>query len=78
MFAIYSRLTINYGTNSTLIQYFEITACLCGNGGTCDFDDITTISTYYKLASCICPDQYDGMFNKYEQSLVFTNYFFFD
>jgi hypothetical protein len=66
MFVINSRLTINYGIGSTLVQYLEITACLCINNGTCNFEETTVISPYYQLASCNCPDQYDGMFKKYE------------
>ncbi len=58
----YSRLTINYGTNSPLIQFLDIIACLCTNNGTCDYDTTTTISTYYQLASCNCPDLYQGIF----------------
>jgi hypothetical protein len=64
MFLSYSRLAITYGTNSTLIQFLDITACLCTNNGTCDYDTITTISTYYQLASCDCPDVYQGIFYK--------------
>jgi len=63
---INSRLTIKYGTNSTLIQSLYITACLCTNNGTCDFERTTTLSPHYKLAACNCPDQYNGMFNKYK------------
>jgi hypothetical protein len=75
LFVIVNRLTILYGSNSTLIQYLEITACLCTNNGTCNFDETTTISTHYQLASCNCPDQYDGRFYTYESSVLFTNYF---
>lgn len=56
------RITITFGTsNSTVIQYLDIIACLCANNGTCQGDEITTISAHYGLASCSCPDLYEGM-----------------
>ncbi|CAF0850637.1 unnamed protein product [Rotaria sp. Silwood1] len=55
-------LTMNYGTNSTLIQYLDIIACLCRNTSYCNYDDTTTIYDNYELAACRCPDQYDGVF----------------
>lgn len=57
------RITISYGTNSIMILEPDITACLCGNNGTCNSEETTTISTHYKLASCNCPDFYDGNFD---------------
>lgn len=65
MFIINFRLTINYGSNSVWSMYLDITACLCGNNGTCNFDQTTTISPNYKLASCSCRDEYTGIQNKY-------------
>ncbi|CAF4285986.1 unnamed protein product, partial [Rotaria sordida] len=58
---IYSRLTIQYGSNSTLEQYLDILACLCTNGSRCNFEETTIISAHYQLASCECLPQYDGI-----------------
>lgn len=63
LFVIRSRLTIQYGSNATLVKYLDIVACLCTNGGKCDFDDTMTISSHYQLASCNCPAKYEGMLN---------------
>ncbi|CAF3955011.1 unnamed protein product, partial [Adineta steineri] len=58
-------LTMTYGTNSTLIQYLDIIACLCTDSSYCNYQQTTTISNHYLLASCTCPDQYDGVFCQY-------------
>ncbi|CAF4415936.1 unnamed protein product, partial [Rotaria sp. Silwood2] len=55
-------LTVSYGTNSTLIQYLNIIGCLCTNTSYCNYADRTKIYDNYELASCNCPDQYDGDF----------------
>ncbi|UJR15672.1 hypothetical protein I4U23_002606 [Adineta vaga] len=55
-------LTIVYGTNSTLINYLKIIACLCIDSLYCDYAETTILSENYELASCNCPDQYDGIF----------------
>ncbi|CAF0869133.1 unnamed protein product [Adineta ricciae] len=55
-------LTITYGTNSTIIQYLNIIACLCINSSYCNYAQTTIISENYAVASCDCPDQYDGIF----------------
>ncbi|CAF1151504.1 unnamed protein product [Rotaria sp. Silwood1] len=54
-------LTIQYGSNFTFQTYLDILACLCTNNGTCNFEETTTISDHYQLASCDCPAQYDGI-----------------
>ncbi|CAF4029746.1 unnamed protein product, partial [Rotaria sordida] len=55
-------LTIQYGSNSTLEQYLDILACLCTSGSDkCNFEETTTISAHYQLASCDCRPQYDGI-----------------
>ncbi|CAF2470777.1 unnamed protein product [Rotaria sp. Silwood2] len=54
-------LTIQYGSNSTFQTYLDILACLCTNGSICDFEERTTISDHYQLASCNCLPQYDGI-----------------
>lgn len=63
LFMIIYRLTIEYGTNFIMTQYLEIFACLCANNGTCNFAQTTAISTHYSLASCNCPDTYEGLLN---------------
>ncbi|CAF1580921.1 unnamed protein product, partial [Adineta ricciae] len=55
-------LTITYGANSTIIQYLNIIACLCINTSYCNYAQTTIISENYAIASCDCPDQYDGIF----------------
>jgi len=56
------EIKATYGVNSTLIQNLIIISCLCTNGGTCNFNQITTISETYQLAACICPAEYEGTF----------------
>jgi len=36
------------------------------NNNSCNYDQTTTISTYYELASCNCAPQYDGRLIKYK------------
>ncbi|CAF1395353.1 unnamed protein product [Rotaria sordida] len=55
-------LTISYGTNSTLIQYLNIIACLCANTSYCNYGETRRINDNYELAACRCPDQYEGDF----------------
>jgi hypothetical protein len=70
------RLTIPYGTNSTLSEYLDIVACLCTNNGTCNFQQTTTITAHYQLASCDCLPQYDGIFHKSEYSFLLISSLF--
>lgn len=77
MIITYSRLTIQYGANSTVEKYLDIVACLCTNNGSCGFDQTTAISSHYKLAACQCPDQYDGIRHKYHYNLALINAAFF-
>ena len=67
------RIIIPYGANSELILNLEITACLCDNDGTCNYDQTSTKSTYYKLASCNCLDFYEGIFDTSESYSSLTN-----
>ncbi|CAF3894012.1 unnamed protein product [Adineta steineri] len=53
-------LSIKYGTNSISEKYLDIIACLCTNGGTCNFQQTNQISSHYEISSCDCPPQYDG------------------
>jgi hypothetical protein len=55
---------VNYSTSSTYGMYLDIIACLCVDTSYCNYDETTTISENYQLASCNCPDQYAGMLIK--------------
>ena len=68
-------LTVTYGTNSTLIQYLNIIACLCTNSTYCDYDQTTAISDYYSLASCTCPYEYDGITVKNKLYKLFHDFY---
>ena len=60
---LHFRLSIKYGTNSTLEKYLDIIACLCTNNGSCDFQHTTSITPHYQIASCNCPPQFDGTYH---------------
>jgi hypothetical protein len=64
MSVINLRLSVPYGSNSTVTEYLDIVACLCANGGTCNYDQTTDITPHYALAYCNCPDVYNGIFYK--------------
>ncbi|CAF1938120.1 unnamed protein product [Rotaria magnacalcarata] len=55
-------LTMNYGVNSTVLQYLDIVACLCVDPAYCNYLYTNQAIANYALAQCSCPDQYSGDF----------------
>lgn len=72
LFPNHFRIKATHGVNSTLIQNLNIISCLCTNSGTCNFDQITTISETYQLATCICPAEYEGKNEDFMSLLITT------
>ena len=58
----YFRINVLYGNQRDGTRVLDMIVCLCTNGGTCVYDEVTTTSSLrYQLATCQCPEEYDGL-----------------